>query len=135
MYYKLLISSIYIAQHNGIMSDVWKILSNFYMAVAVSCNILIIFIMINNHLIPNSLNFLIINFTSNGKYNFVLNVYMLLVLPIMLFNYFHIFQNDKYKRLIKKHPTFYQKKPFVIYFMSSILIPIFYVLSQVEIRL
>jgi hypothetical protein len=135
MYYKLLISSIYTAQNNGFMSDVWKILSNFYMAVAISCNILIIFIIINNHVSPKLLNFLIIDFSTIGKCNFLLNIFVVLILPIMLFNYFSIFRNNSYKKLIKKYPTFYKKKPFVIYFMISILIPILYVLLQVEIRL
>ena len=50
MYYKILVSSIYTAQHNGFMSDVWRFLSNFYVSLALSCNILMIYILINDHL-------------------------------------------------------------------------------------
>ncbi len=134
-YYKLMVSSIYTAQNNGFLGDVWKILSNFYVAVAMSCNLMMLFIVINTHLVPGLLNFMIINYTSIGKFNFLINMFMSLIFPIMGLNYFIGYRNSNYRKLITKYQTSYNKKTFVIYFLLSILIPIFYVLSQVEIRI
>jgi hypothetical protein len=38
LYYKIMVSSIYTAQNNGFMSDVWKFTSNFYISVALAGN-------------------------------------------------------------------------------------------------
>jgi hypothetical protein len=134
MYFKLFVSSIYIAQNNGIMSDVWKFLSSFYVAVAVACNILLLFVIINNHLVPNSLNALIINYSSLGKYNFILNIFISLIIPIMIFNYFTVFRKHQYKKLISKNLKYYSKTLFVIYFLISFLSPLIYLITQIDIR-
>ncbi len=134
MYFKIFVSSIYTAQNNGVMGDVWKILSNFYVATAIACNVLMLYIFINNHLAPDSLNVFIIKYTTIGEYDFILNILLTLIIPLMLFNYFMIYRGNRYKKLIIKYPQAYNKKPFVIYFLVSFLAPLVYVLTQVEIR-
>lgn len=135
IYHKLLISSIYTAQNNGMFSDVWKILSNFYIAIALSNNIMFLFIIINRHLFHHSLDFFVVEYTSSGKLNFILNMLMSLILPIITINFLTIYKNGYYKVLIHRYSEYYKKTPFVIYFMLSLIIPILYVLSQVEIRI
>lgn len=134
MYFKIFVSSIYTAQKNGVVGDVWKILSNFYVATAIACNVLMLYIFINNHLAPDLLNVFIIKYTTIGKYNFILNIFLTLIIPLMVFNYYMIYRGNRYKKLIIKYPQAYNKKPFVIYFLVSFLAPLFYVLTQVEIR-
>ena len=135
IYHKLLISSIYTAQNNGMFSDVWKILSNFYIAIALSNNIMFLFIIINRHLFHHSLDFFVVEYTSSGKLNFILNMLISLILPIITINFLTIYKNGYYKVLIHRYSEYYKKAPFVIYFMLSLIIPILYVLSQVEIRI
>jgi hypothetical protein len=134
MYFKIFVSSIYTAQNNGVMGDVWKILSNFYVATAIACNVLMLYIFINNHLAPDSLNVFIIKYTTIGEYDFILNIFLTLIIPLMLFNYFMIYRGNRYKKIIIKYPQAYNKKLFVIYFLVSFLAPLVYVLTQVEIR-
>ena len=135
MYYKILVSSMYTAQNNGFMSDIWKVLSNFYVAVAFCSNLLVVFLIINNNLSYGSLDFLVIKYTSLGKYNFLLNLIFTLLIPIMILNYYLVYRHDKYKELIIKYEKYYRKPFFVIYFIISFLLPIIYVFTQVEIRL
>lgn len=129
-----MISSIYTAQNNGIMSDVWRLLSNFYAAVAFSCNILLIYLILNNTLLHKNLDIIVISYTKNGGYDFLLNMTVYLIIPIMLINYLKVYKNKKDKALIREYKNSYRKAPFVIYFMISFLGPIIYVISRVEIR-
>ena len=127
MYYKIMVSSIYTAQNNGLMSDVWKILSNFYASMAMSGNMVLLFILFNNILFPKSLGFLDVNWTSIHKYNFAISLCLYTWIPFMILNYFLVYRNNKFKKLIKDYKIFYTKKVFAIYWCVSILLPIIYI--------
>lgn len=127
MYYKIIVSSIYTAQNNGVMSDIWKMASNFYVSVAISGNIMLLFILFNNVLFPHSLEFLNINLVTSFKHNFMLNLIIYTWIPFMIMNYFLVYRNNNYKQLIKNYKQYYNKKVFAIYFSISILLPIVYV--------
>lgn len=134
-YYKLLVSSIYTAQNNGIMSSVWKFLSNYYIAFGISCNLLMVFILINNHFFPNILDVFVIPFLFQRKFNFLINFILYFIIPIMVINHVLIYKDNKYKKIILRYKESYNKKLFAYYFIPSFLIPIVYVLFQVEIRI
>lgn len=127
IYYKIMVSSIYTAQNNGIMSDIWKLLSNFYISAAMSCNVFLLYILINNVFFPNSLAFLDVKWITIHKYNVLINMNIYALIPFMIMNFFFVFRNNKYKLLIKDYKRFYTKKVFVFYFSISILLPVFYV--------
>jgi hypothetical protein len=130
MYYKIIVSSIYTAQNNGVMSDIWKIASNFYVAVAISGNVMILYILLNNMLFPHCLEFLNIKIVTSFKHNFTLNLIIYTWIPFMILNYFLVYRKNKYKQLIKDYKLFYNKKLFAFYFSISILLPIIYVFIQ-----
>lgn len=134
MYFKIFVSSIYTAQNNGFMSDVWKVLSNFYVAVAMTCNLLMLYLLINTHIFPNSLDMFIIRYTFVGKYNFMLNIFITCIIPLMILNYYKVYRKNNYKKLILRYPQYYNKNLFVIYFLISFLLPLIYVFAQIEIR-
>ena len=127
-------SAIYTIQNSGPMSDSWKTMSNFMMSVAMSANVIALFLLFNNVWFPHSLEFIYIRWVAIDKYNFILNVALYTWLPFMLINYLLIYKNKKYETIIEKYHKFYNKKLFAIYFLSSILLPIIYILSSVEIR-
>lgn len=77
--------------------------------------------MVNNYLLDNSLDFFVIKYTKIGKYNFILNMMMYFIIPIMGLNYLLIFKNNKYKYLIKEYKSNYNKKLFLYYFIIAIL--------------
>lgn len=122
-----MVSSIYTAQNNGIMSDIWKFASNFYVAAAMSGNVLLAFILFNHVLFPHSLEFLNINLVSSFKHNFMLNLAIYTWIPFLTMNYLLVYKDNKYKQLIKDYKQYYTKKVFAIYFSVSILLPIAYI--------
>jgi magnesium-transporting ATPase (P-type) len=117
LYRKIIVSSIYTAQNNGFMSDVWKFTSNFYVSAALASNILLFCVLLHLYVIRELFNFLPLE-----NKNFVLYVYIFLIILLMIFNYTKFYLNDKYKSLIKENKTNYNKKTFTIYFLISFLL-------------
>jgi hypothetical protein len=103
------------------MSDIWKFASNFYFAFATSIYLLLLYLIINHHLLPNSLDFLFLKITYISKYDFILNMLIYFILPIMGLNYYIFYRTEKYKTDIKTYESYYNKKSFFIYFISAIL--------------
>jgi hypothetical protein len=121
LYYRLMVSSIYNAQKNGFMSDIWKFMSNLTMTVAMSSNILVVYVLINKFLLPDVLDFIEIKFTDTRKWNSLLNISIYIFFPCMIINYFLVFYEDKYKFLIKEFIISYKKAPIIIYSTISFI--------------
>jgi hypothetical protein len=130
LYLRLMVSSIYNAQKNGFMSDIWKFSSNLTMAICMASNVLVIYILINNYLLPRALDFIEIMFTSNGGWNFLLNFSIYAVFPCYLINYYLVFYNDKYKLLIKEFATSYKKTPIIIYYSISFILAVLLIFTK-----
>jgi hypothetical protein len=73
LYYKIMVSSIYTAQNNGFMSDIWKFASSLYFAFATTLYLIFIYLLSNNYFLNNHLDFLNLRII-DGKYNFILNI-------------------------------------------------------------
>ncbi|THD32973.1 hypothetical protein [uncultured Flavobacterium sp.] len=121
LFYKIMISSIYTAQNNGFMSDIWKFASGFYFAFATSAYAIFVYLIINNYVLNGALDFLIINFISDLRYNFILNIGVYCIIPIMSLHYQLFLRDDKYKILIKQFKKQYNKKTFGWYFMIALV--------------
>lgn len=121
LYYRIMISSIYTAQNNGIMSDIWKFTSSLYFAFATAIYSMFFYLLLNDYIIPNHLTFLNLKIIK-GDYNFILNMFIYFIIPIMIMNYFIFFKNDNYKSLIKIYNKEYNKKYFAIYFSLGFLL-------------
>ncbi|TPD69786.1 hypothetical protein [Flavobacterium microcysteis] len=119
--YKIMISSIYTAQNNGYMSDIWKFASGFYFAFATSIYVIFVYLILNNYILDGGLDFLTITFISERAYNFVLNAGMYSITPIMLLHYFLFLRHDKFKVLIKQYKNQYNKKLFAWYFIIALI--------------
>lgn len=114
-----MVSSIYTAQNNGFMGDIWKFTSNFYVAIAATCNLLVIYLLLNHFFFHGDLSFFIIRYLNFGGINFILNLLTYFIFPIMIINHFLIYKEDKYKALIKEYKKSYSKSFFAIYFSVS----------------
>ena len=135
VYYKIMVSAIYTAQRNGIMEDIWKFQSNFSVSTALTFNLGFLYLLFENYISPNALDFLFINFVDDNKYNFLIKCFIYCVLPSMLLNYYFIYKDEKYKILIKHYEKAYSKTIFAFYFILSVLSPIIYILTKVEFRI
>jgi hypothetical protein len=122
MYFRLMVSSICNAQKNGSMSDIWKFMSNLTMAVAMSANVLVVYVLTNKYLFPHVLDFMEIKFTDIPKWNFLFNITAYTIIPFMAINYYLVFVNDQFRSLIKEFKTSYNKKYFTIYFGVSFVL-------------
>lgn len=121
IYYKIMISSIYTAQNNGFMSDIWKFTSSIYFAFSTTNFFMFIYLYANNYWLNNNLDFLNLKLIQ-GRYNFILNMVIYFIVPIMAINYFFIFKKNKYKMLIKEYKSVYNKKLFAWYFTISFVV-------------
>lgn len=117
-----MISSLYTAQHNGFMSDIWKFASGFYFAFASSIYMLFFYLVLNNYIMETKLDFFILNIVAEKKYNFVLNVFVYFIFPIMVMHYYVFLKGEKFKSLIKKYKKQYNKKYFAFYFTGAMLV-------------
>jgi hypothetical protein len=116
-----MVSSIYTAQNNGIMSDIWKFNSNFQVAFTSTMLILFFLIIFNNYIIIGLLDFFIIKIINLHSYNLILNIFIYITFPIMLFNYFKFLHKNKYIEFIKSYKSNYNKKLFIIFFITCLL--------------
>ncbi len=116
-----MISSIYTAQNNGFMSDIWKFTSSIYFAFSTTNFFMFIYLYANNYWLNNNLDFLNLKLIQ-GRYNFILNMVIYFIVPIMAINYFFIFKKNKYKMLIKEYKSVYNKKLFAWYFTISFVV-------------
>lgn len=73
IYYKIMISSIYTAQNNGFMSDIWRFTSSFYFAFATSIYIIFFYLIFNNSFFNNNLDFFYLKIVE-GRNNFIINI-------------------------------------------------------------
>lgn len=115
-----MISSIYTAQNNGFMSNIWKFMSTVSFAYSSAMIIMFLFNIINNYIFRNSLDFIYLNLVNNKPYNFVFNIFIYIFLPIILLNYYIFFKDDKYKSIIKENKKFCNKKIFGLYFAFAL---------------
>jgi hypothetical protein len=129
-----MVSSIYTAQNNGFMSDIWKFSSNFYFAFITSLYILFFYLILNNHVFQHQLDFLQLNILENRSYNFLITILIYIIIPVMILNYYLILKDDNYKSLMKKFKSSCNKKIFGIYFAIGFLLIFFYVASRIEFR-
>lgn len=120
LYYKIMVSAIYTAKNSSVYYDIWKFTSSLCFAFATAIYSMFLYLLLNNYFFPNSLNFLKINII-NGKYNFILNMLIYFIIPIIIINYILLFKDEKYKVLIKKYNKNYNKKLFVWYLMIAII--------------
>lgn len=115
MYYKIIVSSIYTAQNNGFMSDIWKFTSNFYFSAALASNFLVFFVFIHMYIYKGLFSFLPLE-----NKNIVMYLYFFSIIPIMVFNYLKVYDNKKSKLIIKKYKDYYNKRLFMVYFLISL---------------
>jgi len=134
LYYKMMVSCIYTAQKSSVLHDIWKFSSLLYFSAAMCCNILFIILLIKENFYEALFSKIYVYYVFDSKLNFLINLFLHLLLPIFLFNYVMVFYNNDYRDLIEKYHSNYNKKLFVVYFIFSLVLIIFYLFSLVEIR-
>lgn len=133
LYYKLMVSAIYTARNSYVYYDVWKLISSFYFAFATTMYMMFFYMLLSDYVIHNHLDLMNLKII-NGKYNFIINMLLYFIIPIMSMNYFLIFKDKRYEELIIKYKKNYNKKLFGLYLLMSFFFVLVYIFSKVDYR-
>jgi len=129
-----MVSSIYTSKRSTVLEDIWKFACVFYPTIAMTANILWVLLIIYYNINIEIFHIVSIKYIEASKYNFLLNLFLHLIIPIYILNYYLILWGDKYINLVSLYRSSYNKTIITVYLLISILGPIIYLLSQVEIR-
>ena len=99
----------------------WKRLTMVYMSIAMTINFLVIMSIIQRHILKHDL-YGIGNFPGTILGN-TFQFFVLYFLPMVIINYFFIFNNDRYKNILNKYKT-YKGRLFFTYLSVSLLLPL-----------
>ena len=102
--------------------DNWQIKSIITMSVAMTFNFILLMAIIQRNILGCYFYKLNIKFLSNYE-NIILTILVLFLLPVVIINYFLIFRDKRYEKLVQKYP-YYNGKLFIGYFLISLFLPI-----------
>lgn len=118
LYYRIFVSCMTTIKQSKKSSDIWRVLSFLFMSIAMTLNVIWLWLIIQTHISHGFTNPLIIQLVDN-RYNGLLNLVIYILLPIMLMNYFLIFYKERYWGIIEKYPEAHKKSISGVYFLIS----------------
>lgn len=127
LFYKIWVDCILYLRSSPYNKNIWKFYSILSMSFAMSINIALVMSILQKNLLKKYFYGIQLTHFSNGKANDFFNFFIYFLLPPLLFNYFLIFWNKHYEKLIPKY-KFHQGKLFASYFIISLFLPIFLLL-------
>ena len=122
LYYKIWVDSIMRLKSLPSNQDNWQIKSIITMSVARTFNFILLMAIIQRNILGCYFYKLNIKFLSNYE-NIILTILVLFLLPVVIINYFLIFRDKRYEKLVQKYP-YYNGKLFIGYFLISLFLPI-----------
>ena len=133
-YYILSASAIYTSRRSMYYKSIWKIGTVLNLSWAMTSNLLLLLMIIDDFIYKSFFKLFYLKILSEDKFNFVLLVFLYLYIPIVIINYFVLFYKDRYMNIIDDYKKYYNKKSITIYLIISLILPIAYILSKVDIR-
>lgn len=124
LYYKIWMDLIAKASVNPKFKDSWKVYSLVLMSMAMALNIGFVIAVFQRKILKSYLYKIEFNVFSNSILNNFLSALILFILPVVLVNYFLIFYNSRYEKLIIKYPIVSNGKLFFSYFLFSLYFPL-----------
>lgn len=129
-----MVSSIYTSKKSAVLNDIWKFACVFYPTIAMTANILLVLLIIDNNFNDEIFYKLSIKYVETPRFNFLYNLFLHLIIPLFIINYYSVLYKNKYKKLIERYHSSYNKNIITVYLLVSILGLMAYLLSLVEIR-
>lgn len=120
LYYTIWVDCILRAKSQPQNKRNWKVFTMLFMGMAMSLNFIVFSLFLSDIGISNKIFSIKINFTESGKLNSLLGFIISYFLPITLLNYFLIFYNKRYEKLVEKY-KYYNGKYIGIYLLVSFL--------------
>ena len=126
LYYKIWVDLIVRARMQPENRNQWKLGCMIFMTIAMAANLLLLMTFLELYVLKSYSLKLSITFLPRFVSN-VISYIVLIILPCVLINYFLIFRNAKYQKLINRY-TNYNGKLFLGYFFTSMFFPLFLIL-------
>ena len=125
LYYEIWVDCILRAKSQHQNKKNWKLFTMIFMGMAMSLNFIIILFFLSDLGITNKIFSIKINFLESSKLNSILGFIVSYFLPVTLINYFLIFYNRRYEKLIEKY-KYHNGKYIGLYLLVSFLsLPIY----------
>jgi hypothetical protein len=122
LYYRIWVDSIKRIRSIEKNKDDWKIKIIIIMSVAMTYNLMMIMAILQRNILGISFYGIESPLLSELE-NDILTILVLFFLPCISINYLLIFRRNRYEKLLEKYP-YYNGKLFVIYFLTSMFLPI-----------
>ena len=129
IYYRIWVDCILRARSRPANEQNWPKGTMFFMTISMAFNLVLIMIVFQQYVLGYFFYWINADFLPR-QINYIFNFIILFLLPCLGLNYFLIFRNKHYEKLLKRYP-YYNGKLFLIYFLSSILLPIILMLVKV----
>lgn len=130
-YYKIWVDAIVKIKSNPLRKEDWKWMIQSIVATLMSLNLMLIQFFLSDLGLIKTVFVLDINWLPIGKLNNIISFFIAYLIPLLLLNYFLIFHNDKYKKLIEIYPhkngkwfatyLFCSTGFFILYFLIAFL--------------
>lgn len=120
LYYKLAVSTIYTMKNSPKFSDMWKSMSLVMLTINLGFNLITLFLLVKGLSQINIGDYVQIDFINNHYWNGFINLCFYAFIPIFLFNYYLVFNKNRFEQLIVKYHSAFKKKIFGIHFFLSL---------------
>ncbi len=122
LYYKIWVDCIIRATSIPGNKQNWKLMTMIFMTTCMTLNLLLFMTVLQKHILHNYFYKINCDFLPERIENIV-SFAILFVCPPAILNYLLIFQNDRYKKLLKKY-RYHNGKLFLTYFSISMFLPL-----------
>jgi len=123
IYYKVWVDAIRKVKSAPSNKGVWGLYAMIYMSIVMSMNFIFLVLIFERSIVGCSLYLLDIDIFPSENLNMFLSFFIRFVLPFVLVNYFLIFFNKRYEKLLSKYES-ENGKLFARYFIGSLSIPL-----------
>ena len=120
LYYRIWVDGILKIKENPLRKEDWKWMIQAYVGIAMTLNLVLILFLINYLGFTDKMLILEFEILPFKKLNSFLRFFVSYMLPFLTINYYLIFYNEKYKKLIEIYP-FKDGKLFTKYILGSFL--------------
>ena len=121
LYYKIWVDLMLRAKSRPANKQNWVWGSMFYMTISMAFNLALIMVVLQEYVLGYFFYTINMDFLP-PRINYLLSFAILFFLPCAGLNYILILRNRRYEKLLKRYP-YYDGKLFLVYFLTSILLP------------
>lgn len=129
-YYKIWVDVIVKLRSRPQNAGLWKFYALSFVSMAMSLNLILFLLILSDLRVTKGIYKISFNIFPGTRIDAFISFFISYLFPFLLLNYFFIFYNDRYKKLIKQYP-YNNGKLFSRYFIGSLAAIVLYFFSAV----